>query len=193
MNRLGKLGSLMLWASALLLPALRAADAASSTAIDTERSLMTIRVFKAGLFSTFGHEHQITAPIRQGSFSENNPSVELVVNARQLQVMDRDVSEKDRAEIQSTMLGPKVLDSERFPEIHFRSPQYDQQGPGKWIVHGELTIRGQTRPVKLEVEGQGRRYRGSAELRQKDFGITPVTAAGGTVKVKNEVRVEFEI
>jgi len=39
----------------------------------------------------------------------------------------------------------------------------------------------------------GSRYRGSATLKQTDFGITPVTVAGGTVKVKNEVKVEFDI
>jgi hypothetical protein len=37
------------------------------------------------------------------------------------------------------------------------------------------------------------RYRGSARFRQTEFGITPVTVAGGTIKVKDEVRVEFEI
>jgi hypothetical protein len=30
-------------------------------------------------------------------------------------------------------------------------------------------------------------------LRQSEFGITPVTVAGGTIKVKDEVRVEFEV
>lgn len=161
--------------------------------IDTDRSVMAIRVFKAGLFSAFGHEHEIAAPIQQGSFNEEQPSVELSVDARKLRVMDHDVSDKDRAQIQSTMLGPKVLDSEHFPEIRFHSTQIDRLAAGKWIVHGELTIRGQTREVKTEVEGQAGRYRGSTELRQRDFGITPVTVGGGTVKVKNEIRIDFEI
>jgi hypothetical protein len=30
-------------------------------------------------------------------------------------------------------------------------------------------------------------------LKQTDFGITPVTVVGGTVKVKDEVKIEFEI
>ena len=161
--------------------------------IDTDRSKMAIRVFKAGLFSAFGHEHEIAVPIQQGSFNEEQPAVELSVDARQLRVMDRDISDKDRNEIQSTMLGPKVLDSERFPEIRFHSTQIDRLAAGKWIVHGELTIRGQTREVKTELEGQAGRYRGSTELRQKDFGITPVTVGAGTVKVKNEIRIDFEI
>ena len=177
--------------SAFLLDGLSAA--AESREIDTQRSVMTIRVFKAGFLSAFGHEHEISAPIQQGSFSEEKPTVELLVNARKLRVLDQGISDKDRTEVQSTMLGPKVLDSERFPEIRFHSTQIDRLGEGKWIVHGELTLHGETRPVRVTVEGQNGRYHGSAELRQKDFGITPVTVAGGTVKVKNEVRVEFDV
>jgi polyisoprenoid-binding protein YceI len=173
--------------------ALWAADAVAPKTIDTDRSVMTVRVFKAGLFSVFGHEHEISAPIQQGSLTEGNPSVELTVDARKLRVMDKEVSDKDRVEIQNTMLGPDVLDSEKYPEIRFRSTQVDRLGEGKWIVHGNLTVRGQTRPLRVQVQGQSGYYRGSAELKQKDFGITPVTVGGGAVRVKNELRVEFEI
>ena len=178
---------------ALLLQPVWAAENTALKTIDFEKSVMTVRVYKSRLFSAFGHEHEIRAPIQQGSFSEDKPSVDLTVNARKLKVMDRDVSEKDRAEIQETMLGPKVLDSEKFPEIRFRSTEVDRLGEGKWLVHGDLTLHGETHPVKVQVEGQNGHYRGSAELKQKEFGITPVTVAGGTVKVKNEVRLEFEI
>ncbi|HZC34510.1 MAG TPA: YceI family protein, partial [Chthoniobacterales bacterium] len=163
------------------------------TAIDPQKSLITVRVFKSGVFSAFGHEHEISAPIRQGSFTENPASVELTVDVRKMRVMDKDVSEKDRAEIQQTMLGPKVLDSEKFPEIRFQSTSVERLGEGKWAVLGDLTIRGETRPVKVRVEGQNGHYQGTAELKQKEFGITPVTVAGGTVKVKNELRVEFDL
>ena len=43
------------------------------------------------------------------------------------------------------------------------------------------------------VKKQGGRYVGSATLKQRDFGMTPVSVAGGTVKVKDEVKIEFEI
>jgi len=49
------------------------------------------------------------------------------------------------------------------------------------------------RQIAVEVTLKDERYRGSATLKQTDFGITPVTVAGGTVKVKNEVKVEFDI
>ena len=170
-----------------------AADTHAPIPFDTEKSVMTIRVFKTGFFSAFGHEHEVSAPIREGWFRMEEPAAELVVDARQLRVMDKDVSDKDRAEIQETMLGAKVLDSQQFPEIRFRSTRVDRLGDGKWVVLGDLTLHGQTRQIKVEVEGDPGHYRGSAEVRQKDFGITPVTVAGGTVKVKDEVRVEFEI
>jgi polyisoprenoid-binding protein YceI len=169
------------------------AEARAATPIDREKSSITVRVLKAGLFSAFGHEHEISAPIQQGSLTENPASVELTVDVRKMKVMDKGISDQDRAEIQQTMLGPKVLDSEKFPEIRFRSTRVEPLGEGKWSLLGDLTIRDQTRPAKVRVEGQHGRYHGIADLKQKDFGITPVVVAGGTVKVKNELRVEFDI
>jgi len=184
----------LVWLVAMVLPVgLWGADTPRSTEIDSQKSVMTVRVFKAGLLSAFGHEHEISAPIQRGTLNEADRSVELVVDARQMQVMDKDVSEKDRAEIQETMLGPKVLDSNQFPEIRFHSTTVERAGEGRWTVQGSLTLHGQTRPVKVEVQGQSGHYRGTAELKQKDFGIEPVGGGGGTVKTKNELRVEFEV
>lgn len=162
-------------------------------AIDPQTSTLTVRVLKTGFFSAFGHEHEISAPIEKGSFNEENPSVELSVDARKLRVMDKDVSDKDRAEIQKTMLSGEVLDSEKFPEIHFQSSGVDHPANREWVVRGNLTLHGQTQPITVKVKKVDGHYRGSAEVKQRDFGITPVSVAGGAVKVKNEVRVEFDI
>ena len=176
----------------LLVP-LWAADVSSPTRIDTDRSVLTIHVYKTGLFSAFGHNHEISAPIQSGAFSETPPEVELSVDARKLRVLDTDVSDKDRGQIQATMLGPQVLDSEKFPEIHFQSKQVERVGEDKWVLRGDLALHGQTRPVEVKVERQSGRYFGNVELKQRDFGIAPVSVAGGSVKVKNEVRIEFQI
>ena len=182
--------NLAVWVAAIVLPA---ALWAAASDIDTQQSVMTVRVLKAGLFSAFGHEHEISVPIKDGKFSESERSVELTVAARQMRVMDKDVSDKDRAEIQEAMLGPKVLDTARFPEIHFRSTTVEPAGSGRWTVSGDLTLHGQTRPVKFEIQAQNGHYQGSAQLKQKDFGIEPIVVGGGAVKVKNELRVEFDI
>jgi polyisoprenoid-binding protein YceI len=182
--------NLAIWVAAVVLPA---ALWAAASDIDTHKSVMTVRVLKAGMFSAFGHEHEISAPIKDGKFSEADRSVDLTVDARQMRVMDKDVSDKDRAEIQETMLGPKVLDTAQFPEIHFHSTAVDPAGDGRWTVTGDLALHGKTHPVKLEVRVQNGHYQGTAELKQKDFGIEPIVVGGGAVKVKNELRVEFDI
>jgi polyisoprenoid-binding protein YceI len=186
--------SFAMWVAAVILPAaLWAAAAATPGEIDTQKSVMTVRVFKSGMFSAFGHDHEISAPIRDGKFSEGDRSVDLTVDARQMRVMDKDVSDKDRAEIQENMLGPKVLDTGQFPEIRFHSTAVQPAGDGRWTVSGDLTVHGKTRPVKLEVKLQNGHYQGSAQLKQRDFGIEPISVGGGAVKVKDELRVEFDI
>ncbi len=120
-------------------------------------------------------------------------TVEFVVDAGTLRVRDSDISDKDRAEIQSTMLGPKVLNSAEFHEIRFHSTEVSPAAANRWIAKGNLTLHGQTRLVKVDVERVDGRYRGSAQLRQREFGITPITVGGGSIKVKDEIRIEFEI
>jgi polyisoprenoid-binding protein YceI len=181
-----------MWSLVLILPAALLAAVAPKE-IDTQKSTMTARVFKSGVFSAFGHEHEIAAPIREGKFSESERSADLTVDARQMKVADKDVSDKDRAEIQETMLGPKVLDTGQFPEVHFRSTSVESAGDGRWKVRGDLTMHGQTRLVSFEVRGQGGHYLGAAELKQRDFGIEPINVGGEAIKVKDELRVEFDI
>jgi polyisoprenoid-binding protein YceI len=69
----------------------------------------------------------------------------------------------------------------------------EPKGPDHWIVHGNLALHGKDRPITVEVTRKGEQYKGSATFKQTDFGITPVAVAGGTVKVKDEVKIEFEI
>jgi polyisoprenoid-binding protein YceI len=166
---------------------------AADRAIDTKTSTMTVRVGKAGAFSAFGHDHVIEAPIAGGIADSEAHRVELRVAAAALRVNDPKASESDRAAVQKTMLGPAVLDSVRFPEITFQSTAATQSGAGAWSVTGNLTLHGETRPMTVAVKETGGRYMGNATIKQTEFGIKPVKVAGGTVKVKDEVRIEFEI
>jgi polyisoprenoid-binding protein YceI len=169
------------------------AAAAAQQPIDVAHSTLTVRVYKSGLFSGFAHDHEVRAPITAGTVDEAKSTVELRVQADKLEVVDPEASPKTRAEIQQTMLGPQVLDTVHFPEIAFRSTTVERLGAGQWRVHGELTLHGQTHPVDVEVTLAGGHYRGTARLKQRDFGMAPISIMGGTVKVKDEVRVEFDI
>ena len=174
--------------------ALPAAASPGGKAIDTAHSFVRVHVNKSGVFSAFAHNHEIEAPIEAGEVTETgDSSVELRVDARKLRVLDPESSADTRAEIQKTMEGPQVLDAERYPEIHFRSVAVQPNGTDRWLVNGNLDLHGQTHPVAVEVLLKDGLYKGSAIVKQTAFGITPVTIAGGTVKVKDDVKIEFEI
>jgi len=167
---------------------------AQQHAIDVQKSKLTIRVYKSGVFAAFAHDHEIAASILSGSAEiSDHASVELEVDARALRVMDPDTPTKDRSEIQKTMLGPEVLDSERFPDIVFQSTAVEPNGPERWVVHGNLTLHGQSQPVTVDVLCEAGHYTGHATIKQTNLGIKPVRVAGGTVKVKDEVRIEFDV
>lgn len=161
--------------------------------IDTEKSALTVRVYKSGLFSAFAHDHEIHAPIQAGNLDEEKRSIDFKVKSGDLKVLDPGTSDGEKSQVQHNMQSSKVLDVEHYPEISFRSTSIEPSGQNKWTVQGDLTLHGQTHPVKVEVEGSSGHYRGSARLKQTDFGITPITIGGGAIKVKDEVRIEFEI
>jgi len=160
--------------------------------IDTQKSTLTIHVGKTGLFSGFGHEHEVRAPIHNGSADTGaHPAVEIHVDARALRVIDLEASEKERAEVQQTMLGPEVLDSESHRDIVFKSTGADSAGQGRWTLQGDLTLHGKTRPVTVHVTLKDGRYTGEATVKQTDFGIKPPGKAG--VRAKDEVKIAFDI
>jgi polyisoprenoid-binding protein YceI len=162
-------------------------------AIDTARSTMTIRVYKTGVLSVLGHDHEISAPVARGTVDVPRRTVELHIETGALQVRDPKASGKDRQEIQTTMLGSEVLDEPQYKQIDFQSTGAEGAGTGVWKVTGKLTLHGMTRPVTLEVREKDNHFAGACQLKITDFGIKPVKAAGGSISVKDEVRIEFAI
>ena len=77
--------------------------------------------------------------------------------------------------------------------IAFRSSHVDKTGEGQWKVDGTLSLHGSTKPISLAVTKNGEAYTGHTILKQTDFGIKPISIGGGTIKVKNEVEIEFQI
>ena len=100
---------------------------------------------------------------------------------------------------------PDFLDVPNHPHLVFRSKKVEKAGAGKLRMTGDLTIRGVTREVVLEIEGptagirdlQGNtRVGGSAstKINRNDFGLTwnKAIEAGGVV-VGNEVEIIIDI
>ena len=163
--------------------------------IDTRHSYLTIHVGKAGLFAAGAHEHWIQAPVASGTVDDKgqSPSIRLSVQAAALTVSpNENISEKDRAEVESNMQN-KVLESSKYPAIIFQSTRIETGNHGGWSVTGELTIHGVTKQVTLNVRRDLDGYAGSTRIAQTDFGIKPITIAGGVIKVKDELDIDFHI
>jgi polyisoprenoid-binding protein YceI len=157
--------------------------------IDLEQSTITVHVGKSGLFSAAGHEHTVSAPIAAGAINDSEGGhVWFRVDTAKMTV----VPEKDQEAVQSTMQR-SVLESAKFPEIRFESTSIRKIGDRRWTVSGDLTLHGETRSITVDVHGDGGAYLGESKIRQTNFGIHPVSAAGGAVKVKDELKIDFRM
>jgi polyisoprenoid-binding protein YceI len=173
--------------------------------IDATRSTFVAQVFATGLLSAFGHSPKIAIRNYQGdaSFSLAGSTLEgarvhIRVQADSLEVAD-DISEKDRQEIHRKMC-EEVLETNRFPEIVYECSRVSASGSGDryWgALNGELALHGVTMPLSVSarvvINGDSLRATGEFSLRQSDYEITPVSAAAGTIKVKDEVKCNFDI
>lgn len=177
----------------LILVALSATLFAQAKPINIKTSKITVYAYKTGLFSFAAHDHVIDVPIESGTLDEHARTIEFTVRTSSLQVLDPGESEKNKTEIRTTMLSPKLLEADKFPEIAFKSTSVKQTDATTAAVEGVLTIHGVSRPVALTVKRDGKFYVGSAKMKQTDYGLTPVTVAGGAVKVKDEIKVEFRV
>ena len=127
-------------------------------------------------------------------------SLRLVIQAASLVVTD-DISTKDREEIERRM-HDEVLDADSFPEIIYECPRVSsvqKLGEGLYSVSfaGELDLHGITRSqslaARVTLNGDRLRSAGEFSIRQSDYEIRPVSAAGGTVKLKDELKLSFDI
>jgi polyisoprenoid-binding protein YceI len=173
--------------------------------LDAGQSNFTVQAFVEGLLSTFGHNPVIA--IRDfGGEAEFVPGtlagarVRMTIRADSL-VITGDVKEKDRREMEQQMRDD-VLEVSRYPEIVFESKSVTasriREGRYRARVIGDLTLRGVTQPnlwIHAEVTFADERLRAQGEfsIRQTDYKIKPVTAVGGMLKVKNELKFKFDI
>jgi YceI-like domain len=98
---------------------LLAVSSAQVRSVDTAQSKVHVYAFKSGVLSGFADNHDIEAPIVEGTIDENASRVKFVIDARRMRVLDPQLSPNKRQQVQERMLGPEVLDSTKFPQITF--------------------------------------------------------------------------
>ena len=186
--------------------ALVAAQGPEQLAIDSARTTITLHVGRAGVLGFAGHDHEIAVPAVQGQVTLDRSDVTrstmtATFDAAALKVSGRGEPPADVPEVQRVMLSDKVLDVQRYPTITFQSRQVSVTGaPGDHMtlrIAGDLTLHGVTRPltvpVTVDLTADGLRANGKATVRQSLFGIKPVNAGAGTVRVKDEVEVVLSV
>jgi polyisoprenoid-binding protein YceI len=132
--------------------------------------------------------------VPDGDFSKATVDVTIDAASIETGVADRDAHLKSA----------DFFDVERFPELTFRGRRVEPKGSDRFVLVGDLTIRGISREVVLDVESAGQTrdpwgnvragFAGKTAVDRKEFGLTwnQALEAGG-VMVGEKVEIEIEI
>lgn len=172
--------------------------------IDATASRFTVQAFAGGIGAMMAHNPKfaIRAFDGQAEFapdSLSDPSLRVTVTPSSLELLD-DLSAKDRADILRVAF-EETLETDRFPEIAFESTQIAPANiaPNLYraVITGNLTLHGETNTqsitAQLMIAGDTLRANGEFTLKQTAYGIKLVSVAGGVIKVKDDVKVTFDI
>ncbi|WP_285164704.1 YceI family protein [Shewanella goraebulensis] len=158
--------------SALLMPL--SANAADYV-IDTQGAHASIQFkvnhlgysFVAGRFNDFG-----------GNFSYD---ADKVTDAKINVTINTTSVDSNHAERDKHLRGSDFLNTGKFPEANFVSTGVEDKGNGQFVLNGNLTLNGVTKPVAIDAEfiGEGKDpwggyragFAGTTEFAMKDFGI----------------------
>ena len=180
--------------------------------VDSEASLLTIRVYKGGPLSRAGHNHVIASHSLNGvayvpdeptraSFDVHLPVAELVVDEDALRAQEGPdfppgVPEDAKEGTKRNMLGPSLLEAERYPEIVLQSEAM-QRGPEGLQAQVRVIVRDRASavivPLQYGIQGGFLHVEGELALKQTDLGLTPFSLFGGALRVQDEIKVRFSI
>ncbi len=94
------------------------------------------------------------------------------------------------------------LEVDKYPSITFKSTRIEPKGPDRGTMTGDLTIKGITRPVTLNVvkygefndPGMGHRigYAAETKINRKDFGMSFDAMLDGKFVVSHDIQINIE-
>jgi polyisoprenoid-binding protein YceI len=95
------------------------------------------------------------------------------------------------------------LDVQNYPEMTFLSTSVEPAGQDRWKLTGDLTIKGITHPVTLDVTKYGEfndpgmlghriAYGATTKINRKDFGLTFNVMLDGRFVVSDEISITIE-
>lgn len=100
------------------------------------------------------------------------------------------------------LLSSNFLQLDKYPTISWKSTKFEKTASDKGKVSGELTIKGVTKPVTLEVVKYGEindqmmghrlSYAAQTQVNRKDFGMAFDMMADGKYVVSHEIQINIE-
>jgi polyisoprenoid-binding protein YceI len=95
------------------------------------------------------------------------------------------------------------LEVDKYPVITFKSTSVEPAGPDRYMLTGDLTIKGNTRPVTLEVTGYGEfndpgmmghriAYGATGKINRRDFGLSFNMILDGRLVVSEDIQIMIE-
>jgi polyisoprenoid-binding protein YceI len=172
--------------------------------VDARSSRFTVQAFATGILSAMGHNPKIGIRTFTGDVDFNAEAAQasgfrLSMKSNSLGVLD-DVSDKDRRDMEK-MMNEQILEPDKYPDIVFDAPTVSiariDSALFSATLNGTLTFHGVTRNqtilARIAVFDGMLRVSGEFTLNQSDYGIKPISVAGGTLKVKDELKFSFEM
>lgn len=173
--------------------------------IDASKSSFMVRAFSGGLLWFKGHDHLIavrdfSGEVRATPDTIVPASLQLTIKSNSL-VETRDVFTEPQKKIINKELREIVLETEKYPEITFKSTNVTgERGKGGIFdakIEGDLTLHGVTRriviPTEVTVGPNDLRAKGEFTIQRSDFTVKATSAVHGLVRVRNRLKFTFDI
>jgi polyisoprenoid-binding protein YceI len=168
----------------------------SSWIIDNSHSSVQFSVRHLTISKVRGRFHNFSGTVNFDEATPANSSVDVKIEAASIDTRD----EKRDGHLQS----PDFLDVANYPYLTFVSKRVEVLGDAHAKIYGDLSIRGVTNEVVLNVEYSGQAkapwgttsagFSGSTKINRKDWGLSwnaPLETGG--VLVGEEVTIEIEL
>lgn len=183
-------------------------------AVDRGSSWLRLHVRPDGTLARFGHEHLIGGAVIDGSLRvADRAHADLVVDVGAMEVdrvewrHDAGLEPLDPEAVEGTrrnLLGPRVLDAERFPVIEIRGVTALDVGSVLELgtrpaleIDARVRVRGLVTavrfPIEARMEDEGLVLTGGFDVEQTALGMEPFSAAGGALRVADRLRVDFQL
>lgn len=162
-------------------------------------STFTLEVAKTGLMA--GKKHSLSFEQYQGEldYDPQNPEnsrVRLSVEARSVACKDPWLKDKSMRKKVVDAAVNDMMAASQFPLLKFSSSRLTASSKGQFEIHGDLTVRGITKPITFKTaakqSGEQRlEIDGDAEISLKDYGLKPPSAMLGLIGTKSKMTLRF--